>query len=243
MNYEKAESKVYDLVKILLNEFNDSKYTVIKNLEDDDQPIQMSISGLSTIDGYEAHLLELSNDLINILSFASTSPARSKDKLILWATKQLNKYQCTIWPIAIDKSAKNEVSETLMNDFEAIQIPLFQAIKKEVHTWLLSNLKGLVFDDLSFAFPQLVWKGNQKQLAQVFAQLIKQKWIAQPTSKSQFAETLNAIFDLSDTTRYGSTNKSEYLRVQLEDHPRQGFKCLTSDHPFNLISENEHKKL
>lgn len=239
MDFEQAEAKVYDLVKTLLEEFNYSRYIVYEDLHIPNQPVQICISDCSIPEGYKDHLLTLGDELIEGLSFANTSTRTDKNKLTLWVIKKLQKYHSQTFPV--QNNLKYEIQDELFESLITMQIPLFEVTKREAHTLLLSELKALTVNDRSFAFPKLIWKGEQTQLAQLFAQLIQHKWIDKPSNMKEFAETLNAIFDLSNTTLNGNANKSENLRTNFLSHRRLGFECLSSNHPFESIAPKTAK--
>ncbi|QTE36111.1 hypothetical protein J3L18_23705 [Mucilaginibacter gossypii] len=218
MNLSEAEDKVYKLVKEIKDALNNSHYEIRESLEIGETGAQVSILDLSTHVGYRDHFLDLGDELVDTLSFLSTSTKFNNNKLIIWVINELNPYTSLIWSVKhIDGSLSSYEELTDPNILN--EINLFEEEKKKAQAELISVLKSLLDKKLILNLPQLTWNGSQIQLISLFYKLVERGWLEEPKNSINvvdYAALLDAVFNFEVGEKKGSTNKSENLRRYLQ---------------------------
>lgn len=213
MNFQEAEHKTYELISKLKSEFDESRYTVFIHPDAPEEGIMMTISDCSQPETYKDYLLDIGDELKQTLSFINTSSNVEKNKLTSYTINQLLLFKPVVWPVEF--KLNYSISDETSNEFEITKKSLFESAKKEAHDLILSDLKTLLTNPLMLDLPKLKWKGSQKQLADLFGNLIEKGWIDNPrktdTMKS-LPEILNAVFEFEQTAKGGSSDKTENFR-------------------------------
>jgi hypothetical protein len=239
------------LVDKLKDEFTDSKYNDCYNPNlDIKESLQLLLSGSSMPEFYNDDLLCMGRTLKDKISlyFVSTIDLNKG----VFIKHIIDKLDCkwTVWydPNKINDKYSCEDAEILNKRFED-----FEETKIEAQQIILSELKALSTEHKLFTLKKLKWKGQQIQLAELFANLIEKGWIHNPVDsdksdpyqsdtekQSYLAELLNQIFDLRETTKKGSADKTSNLTRHLFYDPKSKyhFSCIKREGVFFEIPNN-----
>lgn len=228
MNFQEAEHKTNELTTKLKSEFDESRYTVFIHPDAPEEGIMMTISGCSQPESYKDYLLDIGLELNQTLSFINTSSNVEKNKLTTYVINQLLLFDPVVWPVEFELNYS--IPKEILDDFEITKKSLFESAKKEAHDLILSDLKSLLTNPLILDLPKLKWKGNQKQLAELFGNLIEKGWIENPRkndSMKSLSEILNAVFEFEQAARGGSSDKTENFRkyFNTNNNPKFLFEC------------------
>lgn len=236
MNLKKAQKKLTKLIQVLKSEFEDSNYIIVEDPLNDN-PIQITLSGSFTPEGYSDNLLITYEKLKAALTFINSSSSFLENKLTLWAINELMSYSPEVWEITNTITSDIHVST---KDFDKL-IQLFQKEKKKTHSYIVSDLKAVHGKEQVKGTPKITWSGKQTDLVDLINILIDRGWIVKPIltiRNTDLADLLNSIFIFPTTSEKGSSDKSQNLRRYLQG------RDIIPDGPFNLIQprENHPKK-
>lgn len=205
----------------------------------------VTLNGFSDPKGFRSHILYGNfRDMVDKIEYAhmcELDEAKQK-KLARYIIMQLSfkefrnhiNYENVF--SQLNAKQKRLLAELQINQ-ENLRQELIQILKEEY----LRNSPE-VFND----FSKLKWKGNQKQLAELFGNLIIKGWITNPIEgeQTQFATSLVKCFDLKHTTTKGETTMIENLRQHLKptssSHKNITFNnCVKASGAFYPIKQND----
>jgi hypothetical protein len=241
MSYTENIGRIHDLVSELRDQFDFSEYKITYDSKDIVEPgIRVSISDCRFAEEYESQL-QITGDVLNdLLSFVDTSTMTRKNELIIYAINILDIFDK---PEILKES--NLTFKLTVEDEQLIEnkILLFEEVKKEMHIQILKGLRLLLKNEPGLKSPKLKWVGEQKQLAELFANLILNGFIEialNGSTSNIVSEVLNNAFDLTHSTRNGQGNKKSNLKRYLNYDPRSEYKfpdCMDENGIFFKVGK------
>lgn len=98
-----------------------------------------------------------------------------------------------------------------------------------------------VVDSIPHKLPQIVWKGSQKELAELFVELENKGWIEPCTygNRAKIAKAILQLFDISGTKRSSLTDELKSFAQIYKGEPDAGDKASKS---FPAIYTQRYKK-
>lgn len=236
MTLDEAKFKLSQKITLLKSYLKDVRIELTETESDSSENIEFAFHGYSYVDSFindvETDLMFEIRSLINLCHLNELN-IEKRSMLVSLIIQDLQSESFSIgFELQKNYEKLSVKQETKIRKFREVQSFLQNSIIKSLNDEYLSDSKYS-----QQKFQKIVWKGNQRELAELFERLTSKNWIEEllPNQKTAFYRTIAALFEVPD-----SDPKKMVSNFQDYNKPSSQYPLPTNG-IFNSIQPNQTK--